>query len=121
MPFKLKTVMLPSLEGEDVETSCVIEHTEQEPQASSGRAKPSGAHQILAYDTLKVMSAGGSVNLEDLMLGIVAKTPKTEGRDFRRRNAERALHSLIAKKLAFMQGEDRVSLTTAIEDHAWLG
>lgn len=114
LPFKLKTVTLGTFEDEP-QTSCVIEHTDEMPQEQSGGKRPSGANQTLVYDTLQAMSAGGSVNLEDLMEGVKLKMPKPEGRDQRVRNAERALTGLISKGLAFMQGEDRVSLTSVVE------
>lgn len=123
MPFRLRTIGLPANADGEPESSCVIEHTEEEKELSGGRQRPTGAHQILALDTIKMMAAGGSVNVEDLIEGILVKTPKPTGggRDMRRRNAERAVHALVAKKIVCMQGEDRVSMTTAIEDDSWLG
>lgn len=120
LSFRLRTVELPGFE--EVETSCVIEHTEETmPRAESNR-RPQGAMQILVFDTLKVMSAGTSVNTEDLLEGVLTKLPRPEGRDTRRATILRALTGLVSKGLAFMQSEDRVSLIrpVEVEDNSWL-
>lgn len=122
--FKLKVIELGVDSDGEVESSCIVEHVEAAPQdASTGsKQKPTGRHQQLMIDTLKTVAPSGTVNLEDLVAGYVAKTPKGEGRDRRRRDALRALEELIAKRLAYMQGEDRVSLTSLVTsgDEGWL-
>lgn len=122
--FKLKVVPLGvDADGEE-ESSCVVEHVEQAPEeARAGKQKPSGRHQLLMYDVLKTVAPSGTVALEDLVAGYTAKVPKgTEGRDNRKRDAKRALEELIAKKLAYMHGDDRVSLTSLITsgNEGWL-
>lgn len=122
--FKLKVVPLGvDADGEE-ESSCMVEHVEQAPEeARTGKQKPSGRHQLLMYDVLKTVAPSGTVALEDLVAGYTAKVPKgTEGRDNRKRDAKRALEELIAKKLAYMHGDDRVSLTSLITSgsEGWL-
>lgn len=123
LSFKLKVVPLGlTPEGEE-ESSCVIEHVEEAPVTPSGKQKPSGAHQVALLDVLKIMAPSGSVNIEDLMAGYKKKMPAAEGeRDRRGRSGHRALEGLIAKRLAFMHGEDRVSLTSLVTsgDEGWL-
>ena len=75
------------------------------------------------HDMLKIMAPSGTVNYEDLVAGYVAKMPSGgEGRDNRKRDAKRAVEELITKRLAYMHGEDRVSLTSLIvsDDAGWL-
>ncbi len=111
--FKLKVVSLGRDADGEEESSCVIEHVET--QASlPGKQRPSGAHQLALWATLKTMAPSGTVNLEDLLNGYVAKMPPGEGRDLRKRDAKRALEGLIAKRLAFMHENDRVSLTSLV-------
>jgi hypothetical protein len=121
--FKLKVIPLGlNADGEE-ESSCVIEHVENAPGEGHGKQKPSGPHQVALLDMLKIMAPSGSVNYEDLVAGYAKKMPPSEGpRDRRKRDAQRALDGLIAKKLAFMQGEDRVSLTSLVVagDDGWL-
>jgi hypothetical protein len=121
--FKLKVIPLGlNADGEE-ESSCVIEHVDSAPGAANGKQRPSGAHQVALLDMLKIMAPSGSVNYEDLVAGYAKKMPPSEGpRDRRKRDAQRALDGLIAKKLAFMQGEDRVSLTSLVVagDDGWL-
>ena len=114
--FKLKVVPLgPNADGEE-ESSCVVEHVEAEQAPTGiGRQKPTGTRQVLMYDILRTMAPSGTVALEDLVQGYRAKVPKGDGEDNRRRDAKAALKDLIAKKLAFMHGEDRVSLTSLIQ------
>lgn len=120
LSFRLRTVTLPGFE--EVETSCVVEHTEEIMPRTEPNRRPQGALQILVFDTLKTMSAGTSVNVEDLTEGVLLKLPKPEGRDTRRGTVLRALTGLVAKGLAFMQSADRVSLIrpVEVEDNSWL-
>jgi KaiC/GvpD/RAD55 family RecA-like ATPase len=113
--FKLKVIPLGLTEDGDEESSCVIEHVDA-PAATAGasKQKPTG-HQIILLEVLKTMAPGGTVDKEDLFNGYTAKMPKSsEGRDRRNRDAQRALEGLIAKRLAFMHENDRVSLTSLI-------
>lgn len=116
--FKLKVVELGfNTEGE-AESSCVIEHVENTPEAAPTRQKPQGPHQVVVYDMLKIMAPSGTMSVEDLMAAHKSKMPAGG----RKRDGERALEALCAKKLAFMQGEDRVSLSSLVTsgDEGWL-
>jgi AAA domain-containing protein len=121
--FKLKTLVLGLDQYGEEESSCIVEHVEQSEAPASTKQRPSGKNQIPLYEVLKVMAPSGTVNYDDLVDGYVKKMPKSgEGRDRRRRDAQRALEELIAKKLAYMHGDDRVSLTTNIklDEGDWL-
>lgn len=121
--FKLKTVPLGFTPEGDEESSCVIEHIRDQPEeAKSGKQKPAGAHQIALLDMLKLMAPSGTVNYDDLVAGYVKKMAPGEGRDMRGRDAKRALDGLIAKRLAYMHENDRVSLTSLITsgDDGWI-
>ncbi len=123
-PFKLRVVELGlDVEGEP-ESSCVVEHVDEVPrEAVTGRQKPIGRHQIVVYEALKTMAPSGTVHIDDLLAGYVAKMPPTGGkRDQRRRDGQRALADLCAKKLAFMHDDERVSLTSLVTsgDDGWL-
>jgi len=123
-PFKLKVIPLGFDDAGEAESSCVVEHVEEaEKPAGTGKQKPSGRHQTLMLDVLKTVAPSGTVNVDDLIAGYALKMPKTEGRDNRKRDGKRALEELITKKLAFMHGEDRVSLTSLVTsgDDGWLG
>lgn len=122
LSFKLKVIPLGEVDGEE-ESSCIIEHVESAQEVhSGGKQKPRGAHETTILDTLKTMAPSGTVNLDDLVEGYVAKMPRSDGRDNRKRDAKRALGNLCSKKLAFMHGEDRVSLTSLVTtgDEGWL-
>jgi AAA domain len=122
--FKLKVIPLGHDADGEEESSCVVEHIDAAPQEQrTGKQKPGGRHETSLYDVLKTVAPSGSVDLEDLVEGYLAKMPKGEGKDNRKRDAKRALENLIAKKLAYMQGEDRVSLTSLVTagDEGWLG
>ncbi len=123
LSFKLRVIELGEVDGE-VESSCVIEHVENAPDAtSSTKQRPSGRHEIGMFDMLKVMAPSGTVNYEDLVAGYVAKMPKgSEGKDNRKRDAKRAVEGLIAKRLCYMHENDRVSLTSLVTsgDSGWL-
>jgi hypothetical protein len=123
LSFKLKVVELGLDDDGEAQSSCVVEHVDAEPAVlPSGKQKPSGGHQQAMYDILRVMAPSGTVAYEDLVAGYVAKMPKGEGKDRRSRDAKRALEQLISKKLAYMHGEDRVSLTSLVTsgDDGWL-
>jgi hypothetical protein len=122
--FKLKVIPLGEDADGEEESSCVIEHVEAPPEArGSTKQKPSGARQSQMFEVLRTMAPNGTVNYEDLVNGYVAKMPKGDGKDNRKRDAKAALQDLIGKKLAYMHGEDRVSLTslvTAGTNEDWL-
>ena len=120
--FKLKPIILGVDDYGDEESSCIVEHIEQAESPVVVKAKPTGKNQVPLYEVLKVMAPSGSVDYDDLVAGYIRKMPRGEGRDNRKRDAKRALEELIAKKLAFMHGDDRVSLTTSIklDDGEWL-
>lgn len=103
-------------------TSLVMLPAEPPQTARSSKKKVTAPNQRLVLDVLRTMSAGGSVNQEDLIEGVKTKLPKPEGRDIRRRTIERALTALCASGVVFMQGEDRVSLTNIAEvgEEEWL-
>jgi hypothetical protein len=115
--FKLKPVILGLDAHGEEESSCIVEHTDEQPEAAKGaKQRASGKHQIPLYEVLKTMAPSGTVNYEDLVAGFVKKMPRGEAaRDTRKRDAKRALEELIAKKLAYMHDDDRVSLTTNIQ------
>lgn len=120
--FKLKTVELGFDAHGEAESSCVIEHVDTPAPTNGGKQRPSGRHQQLLFDVLKTMAPSGTVDLEDLLAGYATKMPRAEGRDNRRRDGRRALEELITKRLAYMHGEDRVSITSLVTtgDDAWL-
>ncbi|MDE2097009.1 MAG: AAA family ATPase [Patescibacteria group bacterium] len=122
--FKLKVVDLGFDTDGEAESSCVVEHVETQPAADrpKGKVKLGHREQVL-FDLLKIMAPSGTVAVEDLVEGYKAKTAKGDGRDQRRTHAFTSLNSLIAKKQAFMHGEDRVSLTSLVTsgDEGWLG
>lgn len=123
LSFKLKVIELGLDADGVVESSCVIEHVDSAPVETSGKQRPSGRHQIAMLDMLKIMAPSGTVNYEDLIAGYMKKMPPGDGKDNRKRDAKRAIEELIAKRLAFMHGEDRVSLTSLVTsgDEGWLG
>lgn len=123
-PFKLKVVDLGFDPDGEAQSSCVVEHVEAQPAApSTGKQRATGRHQITMLEVLRTVAPSGTVNYDDLVAGYVAKMPKGDARDNRKRDAKRALEELITKKLAFMHGEDRVSLTSLVTsgDEGWLG
>lgn len=111
--FKLKVVELGIGSDGEAESSCVVEHVENAPDAPSKRTHL-GARESILLGLLKTMAPSGTVDREDLVEGYKAKTPKPDGRDQRRSHAITALTSLVAKRLAYMHGEDRVSLTSLL-------
>lgn len=124
-PFKLKTVDL-GLDADGVMvTSCVVEHVEAQAEVQgTGRQKPTSAHQITMMDVLRTVAPSGTVDYDDLLAGYAAKFPTGTAESKRdvKKAAKRALESLIAKRLAHMHGEDRVSLTSLVTsgDAQWL-
>lgn len=123
LAFKLRTVELGETPDGEIESSCVVEHVETAPSEQiSGKQKPSGRHETAMFDMLKLMAPSGTVADEDLVAGYAAKMPKGEGKDRRKRDAQRALEGLIAKRLAYMHAGDRVSLTSLVTsgDTGWL-
>ena len=73
-----------------------------------------GPRESIMMDLLKTMAPSGTVAQEDLIEGYKTRVPKGDGRDQRRTYASTALIGLIAKKMAYMHGEDHVSLTPLI-------
>jgi hypothetical protein len=122
--FKLKVVPLGvDADGEE-ESSCVIEHVENAPENTpSTRKAKLGPREAIIHDLLKTMAPSGTVAEEDLIEGFKARVPRGDGRDQRRSHAVAALTSLIAKRMAFKHGEDRVSLTSLVTSgsEGWLG
>ncbi len=123
--FKLRAVELGVDADGEPESSCVVEHVEAQPDApTGGKERPSGRHQQLMYDVLKTMAPSGTVHIDDLVAGYTAKMPPSgDTKDRRNRDARRALEGLIAKRIAHMHGEDRVSLTSLVtpgDASAWL-
>lgn len=122
--FKLKVVPLGLTPDGEEESSCVIEHVDTAPEQSRAvRQKPTG-HQIILLDVLKVVAPSGTVDKDDLLNGYRKKMPLSDGaQDRRKRDGQRALEGLIAKRLAYMHENDRVSLTSLVTagDTGWLG
>lgn len=123
--FKLKVVDLGFDADGEPESSCIIEHVENAPnEEKSAKRHKLGAQEQILFDLIKVMAPSGTVCDEDLIEGFKKKVPRSDGdRDQRRAHAKRALTNLVAKKLAFIHGEDRVSLTSLVTsgDDGWLG
>lgn len=120
--FKLKVVPLGlDADGEE-ESSCVVEHVEAAREERAGKKAKLGPREQIMYDLLKTVAPSGTVSEEDLIEGYKAKVPRPDGRDQRRGHAIVALTSLVAKRMAFKQGEDRVSLTSLITSgtEGWL-
>lgn len=85
---------------------------EEEPPLRAGAKRPSGPVQQLTFDAIKIMSPHGeSVAREDVIVAVVAKLTKPDGRDSRRGRVERAIDGLIASGIGFASGADRVALT----------
>ncbi len=121
--FKLKPLILGVDAYGDEESSCVVEHTEdQAPSGPGARAKPKGSVQQLVYDTLKIMAPSGTCAVDDLIEGAKKKMNKPDGKDTRKAHIGRAIDGLSASKILFFHGEDRVSLTTNIklDEGDWL-
>lgn len=123
MSFKLKVIPLGHDADGEEESSCIIEHVEAAPTTPSGKAKPAGKHEIAMLDMLKTMAPSGTANYDDVVAGYLAKMPAGDSTKAQRRSkAKGALEGLIARRLAYMHGEDRVSLTSLIttSDEGWL-
>jgi hypothetical protein len=123
LAFKLKVVRIGQDEYGEEETSCVIEHVDAAPEVPRvSRQKPSAKEAVL-FDVLKTVAPSGTVNKDDLITGYQRKMPKDDDNKRPRRDAMRALEGLIAKRLAFMHENDRVSLTSLVvagNDEDWL-
>lgn len=114
LAFKLKVVDLGvNTEGEP-ESSCIIEHVDTPTDGAPSKPGRLGPREAIMHGLLKVMAPTGAVNETDLFEGYKAKVPKGEGRDQRLNHARQALTGLIAKRMAYMHGEDRVSLTSLV-------
>lgn len=122
--FKLKVIELGlDAEGE-AESSCIIEHVEETPQSpSSKRQKPGGVTEQAVFELIRTMAPSGTMAVEDLYEAYKKRVPKDGERDQRKAHALRALRNLCEKKLAYMHGDDRVSLTSLVTtgDDGWLG
>ena len=121
--FKLKVVPLGlDADGEE-ESSCVVEHVENAPvEPASRKAKP-GPRESIVLDIIKTMAPSGTVAVEDVLEGYKKRVPRDpDKRDQRRNHAASSLTNLVAKGLAFMHGDDRVSLTSLIKSggEGWL-
>lgn len=114
-PFKLKVVELGAdLEGE-IESSCVVEHTDETAPVSSRKTQRKGLPKLV-YDTLAVMAPSGSCDVEDLVEGVKTKLPKKDGKDRRRAEIIQVItRQLIPAGDVHMQGEGRISLTNIIQ------
>lgn len=121
--FKLKTVVLGlDADGEE-ESSCVVEHVDTPAGEPKSKPRPVGKHEQAMLDLLKVMAPSGTVNYTDLVEGYLKKMPAGESSKAQRRSkAKGALEGLVARRLAFMHGDDRVALTSLITtgDEGWL-
>jgi hypothetical protein len=120
--FKLNVVQLGvDADGESV-SSCVVEHLDTAPRTETRKLALKGLPKLV-HDTLAVMAPSGTCNVDDLIDGVKVKLPKGEGRDIRRQNISSAIsRSLIPNGHAYMQGEDRISLTNIRqldEEPAW--
>jgi hypothetical protein len=110
--FKLNVVPLGNdADGEPV-SSCVVEHIDSVPTEHGAKPKLKGLPKLV-HDTLSIMAPSGTCDIDDLIEGVKAKLPRSEGaRDLRRQNVSQTLaRTLIPGGYVFMQGEDRVSLT----------
>jgi len=121
-PFKLKVIELGVTADGEVESSCVIEHVDAQPAQPSSRKPKLGPREKIVYDLINIMAPSGTMATEDLYEAYKTRVAKGDGRDQRRTHANTALNALIAKKMAFMHGEDRVSLTSLVTsgDDGWL-
>lgn len=122
LSFKLKVVELGMVDGE-MESSCVIEHVENAPAEPAAKQRPAGKHELAMLDMLKKMAPSGTVNYEDLVEGYLAKMPAgNSSRSQRKSKAHSAIEGLCARKLAYMHGDDRVSLSSLVtsSDEGWL-
>jgi hypothetical protein len=122
--FKLQVVSLGYDEEDEEESSCVVQHIDDTPRKPlpERKPKPTGAKQIILYDVLKGLAAGGSIEQDDLLTEAVERLPAPGRgeRDMRRRDCMRALEGLSARKLAYIHGT-RVSLNLIIaEEESWL-
>ena len=124
LAFKLKVVDLGENSEGEPETSCIVEHVENAPaEAGASKNRKLGGREAILHQLLQVMAPSGTVALEDLVEGYKAKVPRQDGdRDQRRQHAKVALTSLVAKRMAYMHGEDRVSLTSLVTsgNEGWL-
>jgi len=124
-PFKLKVVELGFGPDGEAESSCIVEHVDAQPQSEpTARKVKLGPRETIMFDLLKTMAPSGTVSEDDLFEGYKVKVPRGDAdRDQRRNHARSALTNLIAKKLAFKHGEDRVSLTSLVTsgDDGWMG
>ncbi len=118
------------LDDDDEEiVSMYVQHDEDTPVESMkklvAKQRPRGSVETVVLSTLKLMAPFGTVDLSDLTEGAVKTLPKDpSGKDRRRANIRRALEGLVAKNLAFMHPNDRVSLSATVStqesDTSWL-
>lgn len=110
--FKLAPVLLGvNDEGEDI-TSCVIEHVEAPKQESKARelgGVERDVYKVLS-DMMPLDGGGTSVDVEDLIAGVMKGMVKTDkGKDQRRTRVRRALESLARSEIIGLQ-DGRVSM-----------
>lgn len=110
--FKLAPVLLGvNDEGEDI-TSCVIEHVEAPKQESKSRELGGVERDVFKVlsDMMPLDGGGSSVDVEDLIAGVIKGMVKNEsGKDQRRGRVRRALESLARSEIIGLQ-DGRVSL-----------
>jgi hypothetical protein len=111
--FKLRVIDLGVNSEGEAESSCVVEYVDAQSEGPAKKVKL-GPHETIIYGLLRAMAPSGTCAEEDLVEGYKNQVPKPDGRDQRRKDGKRALTNLIAKKMAFKHGEDRVSLTSLV-------
>ncbi|HEX7041416.1 MAG TPA: AAA family ATPase, partial [Trueperaceae bacterium] len=90
-------------------TSLVLEPA-QPPEVPKGKRRPTGVQQVTLELVERMTPFGESVAIADVVAAVVAKTPKpTEGRDMRKRAAQRAIESLVQNGWLFLDGDERVA------------
>lgn len=110
--FKLAPVLLGvNDEGEDI-TSCVIEHVEAPKQEAKSRdlgGVERDVYKVLS-DMMPLDGGGTSVDVEDLIAGVMKGMVKSDkGKDQRRTRVRRALESLARSEIIGLQ-DGRVSM-----------
>lgn len=79
------------------------------PELPRGKRTPTGLQKTVLDAVERMTFNGESVAIADVVEATVAKTPKPDGRDTRRRAANRAVTSLVQNGWLFLDGEERVS------------
>lgn len=107
--FRLQPVLLGVDEDGDDITSCVVEHTDTGAPPRRQVAGPKGQHQKLVVRVLHELmglDVVGGVSVPDLVDAVVQQMvpPEKGSQDKRRRNAMRALDSLVADRVLRIEG-----------------